>query len=175
MDLSQQPGDARPLPTSFAYSLPRRILVMTFVGLLSVPLLTMLAFLATHPPRTGDLGPLLVALLFVLAPPLFMVLRFGHTFRRFEVRPHQLAVSTLGHRWQIEWRDVTQVIRRIRPAGTYRVRVRTESRQGVEDWVELFDSALPAADQLYAQLLHHTPQVRPKEIQDDAFGWRGQG
>lgn len=170
MDLSQQPGMARPLPTTFAYSLLRRILLMALIGLLSVPLLTMLAFVATHLPRAGDLGPLLIALLFVLAPPLFMILRFGHNFRRFEVHPHHLAVATLWHRWQIDWRDVTQIIRRMRLGGSYKVRVKTETRHGIEDWIELFDSALPDADQLYAQVLRHTPQVRPKEIRDDALG-----
>lgn len=172
--MTKLPGNRSTIPsvkTVFAYSLLSRVLVAGFVLAVSLPLITILAFLLQNFPGPGELGPLLIALLFVLVPPVFVLLRFGHYFRRFEVQPRYLVVATLWFRWDLEWRDITRVMRRTRlgrwGASAFRVRVKMEIQPGREEWMDLFDSSLPDADQLYTQLLQHVPHVSAADIKDD--------
>jgi hypothetical protein len=168
--------DEEALPTTYAYRLTSRIFATALPTLFSVPLLYVLVFLVTHLPDISDLGPLFVVILFLLTPPVFMLLKFGHYFRRFEVQPRHLDVSTLWMHWSVEWRNVTRIIRRGRRNiwgdRSYKVRVRVEAPDGRVDWVDLFDSVLPEADRLYAQLLRHVSHIKPKEIEDDSYSRR---
>ena len=170
------PTHEEALPTIYTYRLTSRVFAAVLPALFSVPLLYVLAFLVTHLPGTDDLGPLFVVILFLLAPPIFMLLRFGHYFRRFEVKPRHLGVSTLWMRWSVEWGSVTRIIRRGRRNiwgdRSYKVRVRVEAPDGQVDWIDLFDSVLPDADGLYAQLVRHVSHIKPKEIEDDPFSRR---
>lgn len=168
--------DGELLPTNYTYRLTRKIFAAALPALFSVPLLYVLAFLVTNLPSIDDLGPLFVVILFLLTPPIFMLLKFGHYFRRFEVRPRNLGVSTLWMHWSVEWHDVTRIIRRGRRNmwgdKSYKVRVRIETADGRVDWIDLFDSVLPGADGLYAQLVRHVSHIKPREIDGDAFSRR---
>ena len=166
----RQPVSAA-LPTRFAYGRFSRLAVALLTAALSVPLVYVLAFLVTHPPSTVDVGPTLIILLFLLAPPIFAWLRYGHYFRQYEVQPRQLVVRSLWQEGKIEWREVARIVRRFRRpiwgGSSYKVRLRLESATGKPEWIDLFDSALPGADALYAQVVRHAPHVRPKEIDDE--------
>ena len=160
----------RPLPTHFAYGLSSKLLAAVVIALASVPLLTVLAFLVTHPPRLDELGPMLLVILFLLALPVFAILRFGDAFRRFEVQRGQLRVIVPTKTWTLGWRDVRQVVRRshgFQPSASFKVSLQVEAQQGKMIWLALFDSSLPGAEDLYAQVLGHTPHLRPKELVDE--------
>lgn len=170
LSLAPAADAGRELPTRYAYGPVSRLLVAGGTLLASFPLASILAFLAGNPPAVADLGPLMLAVLFLVAPPIFLILRFGHYFRSFEVGERRLVVTTLGQHWEIYWYDVTRIIRRSRrrPWGqrSYRVHIKLDLADGSSDWIQLFDNALPGADDLYAQLLRHTPRVTPTEIVD---------
>ena len=162
--------ESEELPTVYRSALFSRCWVAAGTAIAGLPLAYVIAFLVRHPPAVGEVGPLFLALFFLLLPLVFWLLRFGHYFRRFEVEERRLVVTTLWYRWEVPWRDVTRIIRRtrVKPFGerTYRVRLKVEAYDGNADWIDLFDSALPAADALYDQVQRHVPFVRPREIED---------
>lgn len=167
--------DAPAERTRFAYGLGSRAWAVTVIAIASVPLLYVLAFLLTHLPAAEELGAVLLAVLFLLAPPIFAVLRYGDAFRRFEVQPYRLMVTPLARSWSIRWKDITRVARRNRgrgPARPFKVSVEVDLENGKTTWIALFDSSLPGAEDLYRQLVAHTPHIRPKELTDER-DWLG--
>ncbi|MCB0001852.1 MAG: hypothetical protein KDI07_19750 [Anaerolineae bacterium] len=161
--------------TSFAYGLGSRVWAVTVMALASVPLIYVLAFLVTHVPPLDELGPVLLVLLFLLAPPIFAALRYGDAFRRFDVQPYRLQVTPLLRPWAIRWKDISRIVRRSAGRGAYqpfKVSLEIDLGDGKSAWVALFDSSLPGADELYAQIVAHTPHIRPKELVDETR-WPG--
>lgn len=161
--------------TRFAYGLGSRVWALTVTAIASVPLVYVLAFLATHLPAAGELGPVLLAVLFLLAPPIFAVLRYGDTFRRFEVQPYRLVVTPLARPWSIRWKDISRIVRRSRGSGPlrpFKISVEVDLGNSKSAWVALFDSSLPGAEDLYRQIIAHTPHIRPKELTDER-DWLG--
>lgn len=161
--------------TRFAYGLGSRVWAVTVMAIASVPLIYVLAFLVTHLPALEELGPVLLVLIFLLAPPIFAVLRFGDAFRRFEVQPYRLQITPLLRPWSLRWKDISRIVRRNRGRGVgqpFKVSVEVDLGDGKSAWVALFDSSLPGADELYTQIVAHTPRIRPKELVDER-GWLG--
>lgn len=135
----------------------------------------MLTFLVTHVPAVDELGPVLLVLIFLMAPPIFAVLRYGDAFRRFEVQPYRLQITPLLRPWSIRWRDISRIVRRSTGCGAgqpFKVSVEVDLGDGKFAWVALFDSSLPGADDLCAQIAAHTPRIRPKELVDER-DWLG--
>lgn len=167
--------DAPPERTRFAYGLGSRVWALTVTAIASVPLLYVLAFLVTHLPSTEELGPVFLAVLFLLAPPIFAVLRYGDAFRRFEVQPYRLMIIPLARPWSIRWKDISRIVRRSQGRGPFRlfkISVEVDLGEGKSAWVALFDASLPGAEDLYRQIIAHTPHIRPKELIDDR-DWLG--
>lgn len=167
--------DAPSERTRYAYGLGSRVWAVSVIAIASAPLLYVLIFLATHLPAAEELGPVLLAVLFLLAPPVFAVLRYGDTFRRFEVQAYRLTVVPFGRSWSIRWKDITRIVRRTRgrgPARPFKVSVEIDLGRGKSAWIALFDSSLPGAEDLYRQIITHTPHIRPKELTDER-DWLG--
>ncbi|MEA3335499.1 MAG: hypothetical protein U9R25_06275 [Chloroflexota bacterium] len=169
-------SEAGSLPTTFQYSLLRRVFALALGLAVSVPLITVLFFLAGNLPSASELGPVFVVLLFLLAPPVFAFLRFGYYFRRFDVGAGQLLVGSLTGSDTVRYRDITRLVRRWRRSvwlgRSYKVRIEFETADGKRDWEFLFDSALTGADDLYAQLVRHVSHIKPKEIDDRSSSQR---
>lgn len=171
-DAKDRQDEHPPSPAAFAYGVASRLWAATITVVACVPLLYVLVFLVRNPPGAADVGPILLVLVFLLVPPVFAWLRFGDAFRRFEVRPYQLVAQQPLRSWTLRWRDVSRVVRRSRGRGgqSFRVSVQVQSGDGKSTWIALFDSSLPRADELYAQIVAHTPHIRPKELVDEP-GW----
>jgi len=117
----------------------------------------------------------LLAVLFLLTPPIFAVLRYGDAFRRFEVQPYRLTITPLARPWSIRWKDISRIVRRSRSRGSghpFKVSVEVDLGEGKSAWVALFDSSLPGAEDLYRQIIAHTPHIHPKELVDERI-WLG--
>lgn len=173
MDDSPAPSlfeDAPPLRTRFAYGLGSRVWAVAVTLIVSVPLVYVLVFLVANLPSAGEVGSVLLVLLFLMAPPIFAILRYGDAFRRFEVQPYRLVVTPWLRPWSIRWRDISRVVRRTRGQGAgrpFKVSVQVDLGNGKTAWIALFDSSLPGAQELYAHILAHTPHIRPRELVDD--------
>lgn len=164
------PETTAPRPAVFVYGLTSRVWAAGITTAACVPLLYVLAFLVRNPPGASDIGPILLVLVFLLVPPVFAGLRFGDAFRRFEVQPHRLHVRQPLRTWSIRWRDISRIVRRSRgrgAGGSFRVSVQVQLANGKSTWIALFDSSLPGAEDLYAQITAHTPHIRPKELVDE--------
>lgn len=167
--------DPPPQQTRFAYRLGSRVWAVTVTLFVSVPLLYVLEFLVGNLPAADELGAVLLVVLFLLAPPIFAVLRYGEAFRRFEVQPYHLVVTPWLRSWSIRWRDVSRIVRRNKGRGAgrpFKVSVEVDLGNGKYAWVALFDSSLPGAEELYAQVVAHTHHIRPKELVDER-DWLG--
>lgn len=175
MNPQQPPPDAPVLPADFAYSRLSRVLAGLLTLALAAPLVLMLVFLVSNPPSREDVGPVLIALLFFLLPPMLVWLRQSRRFWRYQVQPQRLVAISLGRRWELEWRRIAAVVRRDHHTallgGSFRVRIKVIHARG-EEWIDLFDSAMPQAEAFYSQLLAHTPHIRPKELEDAAPWFR---
>ena len=96
-------------------------------------------------------------------------------FAASRCNPTALQITPLLRPWSIRWKDINRIVRRSRGSGAgqpFKVSVEVDLGDGKSAWVALFDSSLPGADDLYAQIVAHTPRIRPKELVDEGY-WRG--